>query len=498
MHLRPASRKGGVRGLVAFLCLFPSTASFGQAAFQGFKSIQGVPGFAVPNPEIAVGLDAVVVMSNQEIRVYTKAGALLASGRIGNYPGQPPGLFPTPLGALVGSPEVLYDLPGASPRYWMAAAASSTQASQFRGQVALAVSNAGVFWGLDPWLFSYVIDLPDPPFPPGGPFDLKWETNSTNIAVDEEWVYVNGFVVQHTPTSGPTWTFRNITFIYPKAPLLIGDPLPAPKMVIEPPIGQQPTHAGIEERAVYDALANNLSNDAGVPQYMIRPRYHEFNPFQVIDLSYIDMSGSDPVKVDYALILPEAAQYRIPGLIPQRPGAFALATTNARFWAPPVYRDGFLWATHHVRPVGGDRTIIRWYKFAMNGWGPVCPACVPTLAAWGTIDPGGNIHAAFPSLGVDSQGLPAITYTRGSPDAAPSMWIARTDHSTGLFEIQQLIKESEHPWQFNESWGVHSGCDADPVVPGRFWGHGQFVMDQLGDPTPGFQHWRTWVAPVGP
>lgn len=289
---------------------------------------------------------------------------------------------------------------------------------------------------------------------------------------------------------GPTGEHRNVTYMYPKSAVESGLPLPAPMKLVEPL-----SPPGPQERRAFDALAVRLTSD-GSPQYMIRPKFHETETFQLLDLSYIDMTGPAPVKIDHALTLPVAAAYRHQADMPQL-GAAELTTGWPIFWAPPVYRNGLLWAVHHVRPALGERTIVRWYKITMNGWGPGCPTCLPTLDGWGSIDPGGDRHAVFPSIAVSANGAACITYTRASPTELPSMRTMRTD-ATGQFRVESIHALSLHPWLLNERWGDYSGCDADPIVEGMFWGHGEFVHDPPDFPMPGFQHWRTWIAPVGP
>lgn len=89
------------------MALVPTLPTRAQVAFEAFESIPSVNGFAVPDPEIAVGVDEIVAATNQELRVFTRNGVLLASGRLANEAGQPPGIFPTGLGDGVADPEVL-------------------------------------------------------------------------------------------------------------------------------------------------------------------------------------------------------------------------------------------------------------------------------------------------------------------------------------------------------------------------------------------------------
>lgn len=459
--------------------------------FVGFARDATRPVNGVPDPELAVGHHEIVALSNQYVGVFTKSGALVASSPLTTWAGMA-GLFGTPLGKLVFDPEVLYDAVDIDSRYWLVALSLPTSGPQLGPEFHLAISQLNA----DPWSwFVYTIDA-TPDMPPGFGFPTDfWFLDSPNLAVDEAWVYLNANARRRTDTtSDPPVPINNgqhfnLTYMYAKSIAMAGGTLPAPIKIVEPFTGPMDLR-----RMVYNSLAQNLSYDAGVPQYMVTPEFHESDVLDEVHLSYLDPTV--PSKTTTTIALPAGAHYRFPVYVPQFNSTNTLTPVDCRFWTS-VYRDGFLWAAQHVRPTGTERNVVRWFKFHMNGWGPSCPGCVPALAGWGTIDAGPSMHAFYPSITVANDGQAAITYTRAGSAEHSSMRMVRTDGS-GAFAIETVIKTNVHSWQDNQAWGDYSGTEPDPAVPGKFWGHAQWI--QVADPSPLFgddQLWHTWIAPVG-
>jgi hypothetical protein len=193
-----------------------------------------------------------------------------------------------------------------------------------------------------------------------------------------------------------------------------------------------------------------------------------------------DPLGS-PYRVTYDL---SVEPYRYPGQPPQKGTSTRPYLFEPRFWSC-LYRNGSLWAVHHIRRVGGNDTIARWYEFAMNGW--PAGAGSPTIVQWGEIDAGPGIHEFFPSIFADDHGNAAITFARSSTDEYIGMWraIRRHEDPPGEFREQVLVKGSSSPY-YHSRWGDFSGTQTDPVDPCVFWGHHEW--------TDATNSWRTWVA----
>jgi hypothetical protein len=253
----------------------------------------------------------------------------------------------------------------------------------------------------------------------------------------------------------------------PKAPLLAGQAAPAPvSMVIS---GSQsygnPVHLTADAPAHY--LIQSLEEQSGNTTVILHAIQ---NPLQT------------PTRVTTNVPVPA---YGYPGL-PTQPGtAVTLWLFEPRFWSC-VYRNGSLWAAHHVRTADGTRTAARWYEFRMNGW--PTSGQLPSLYQWGQIDPGAPLHAFCPSITADTQGNAAITFARSGPSEYVGMWraVRRFSDPPGTLRTPELVKSGTAPFTLDARWGDYSTTVTDPVDACGFWGAHEWAT--------GASTWRTWVA----
>jgi hypothetical protein len=154
-------------------------------------------------------------------------------------------------------------------------------------------------------------------------------------------------------------------------------------------------------------------------------------------------------------------------------------TFESRFWSA-VYRDGHLWATHHVN---GSRVRQRWYEFDMGNWPN---SGTPTLLQSGEIDPGPTDRTFFGSLWVDAAGNAGMVYARSSPTRFLSMertWRAASDPLGTMRPPVEVIGTSSA--YFTSRWGDYSAVVDDPADPESFWGHHEYHISGS---------WRTRVV----
>jgi hypothetical protein len=167
---------------------------------------------------------------------------------------------------------------------------------------------------------------------------------------------------------------------------------------------------------------------------------------------------------------------------PQAGSSLRPETFDARFWSV-AYRDGSLWATHHV---DADRVRVRWYEIDLHGWpGPGKP---PELVQWGEVDPGSPVRTFFSAITADAAGRAFLTFGRSSPDEFISMATAyrEPDDAPGTLRPIVVRRASVGPSQTNR-WGDYAGIGVDPT-DGAIWAHHEYIEGS----------WRTWIQRMSP
>ena len=386
----------------------------GAGGFQGFAET----GLTPPDPEIAVGPDHVVVVVNDGIRFYTKAGALTFVDTISS-----PGFFAgsgAPNG-FVFDPETLYD-PHAD-RFMVMANSRAAGGSWFL----LAVSD-----DTDPngtW-FKYAFNVTALA---GNDID------SPNFAVDESFVYLTADFF--TPST------KFLIFVVQKAPLLSGG---APA-------------TGSTLITGFQSMGVPITYDAGAPaQYIIE----SFESLSNSSVRFRALTGgTTPVMQSVIVNVPI---YTFPEDPPQMGTSVRPELFEPRFWSC-AYVNGSLWATHHQ----GTPVRQRWYEFEMNGW--PTSGFLPTLAQTGEIVPGVGVRTFFGSIAVGSANEVALTLSRSSPTEFISMQTTtrKPTDPDGFTEPVSLAQASTSP-DFTGRWGDYSGAEPDLTRNGIFWTHGEF------------------------
>ncbi len=402
----------------------------------GFDAILST-GWTPPDPHVAVGPNNIVVMTNGAIAFFDKDGTKTFQDEIEDSYG-----FWGSVGAsgFVFDPEVLYD--ELSGRFFAMAAEAYAPPGSSRSYVLVAVSDDS-----DPngtW-YKYRFDTTALA---GNLFD------SPNIGVDADVVYItgDGFGVS---SNYPVYTFD-------KASLLAGLPPAIQKSLTLPTSTQS---AGIPPVSFDDP-----------PAYYMIEHQEGSNKTGVRLIALRDPLGS-PYFTYYTLTVPS---YSHPEDPPQYGSSVRPETFDARFWSA-AYRNGSLWATHHV---DGTRVRARWYQIAMNGW--PTSGTNPQLVQWGDISPSLSARTFFSSITVNAAGDAAITCSRSSPTEYISMITAFRYSTDPLYTFRMPVtqKVSNAP-DTSGRWGDYSAVCPDPAAPNWFWAHHEY--GQSGN-------WRTWIA----
>ncbi len=396
----------------------------------GFTGIT-YTGWDPPDPELAVGPDHLVQVTNGGIAFFTKSGNATFQDQIEGSNG-----FWGSEGAtgFVFDPEVIYD-PYTDRFFAMACERGSDNLPYFL----LAVSDDS-----DPngtW-FKYRINVQ----PDAGDTDI----DSPNMGVDDQAVYLTADFF------GPD---KYLVFVIEKAPLLSGGAINSASTVLS---GRQ-------------SLGIPVSYGSPPRQYMIWSP--EGGASNTLSIYAIDNPLTGPALVSTTVNVPNFTQPENP---PQAGTSLRPETFESRFWSC-MYRNGSLWATHHVN---SNRVRQRWYEIDMANW-PV--SGTPTLVQSGEIDLGGDLRTFFGSIAVDADNNMGITFSRSSPSEFISMsyaWRAAGD-PLGTTRPAVIAQTSGGPETSFGRWGDYSGIGPDPDVVGVFWAAHEYL--------PGGSSWNTWI-----
>jgi hypothetical protein len=390
---------------------------------------------------MGVGPDHIVVVTNGAIGFFDKTGALLLQDEIEGPQG-----FWGSVGAtnFVFDPEALYD--PLSGRFF--AMASEGNAPGGKSYILIAVS--------------------DDSNPEGTWHKYRFETtalagpvyDSPNIGVDANVVYITG------DQSGVANVYPVFTFDKPS--LLAGAPPADTASVLMPTTTES-------------AAIPPVSFDNPPALYMIEHK-EAANNTSLRLIAMTDPLGT-PDFTFHTLTVP--AYGNPPEDPPQMGTTIRPETFDARFWSA-AYRNGSLWATHHVNAA---RVLARWYEIDMNGW----PASggVPTLVQSGTIDPGPTVRTFFSAITVDDFGNAAITFARSAPTEFISMQTAyrNVNDPLGTFQTPITWKTNTGPYTGANRWGDYAGIAVDPADGYTMWAHHEYAEGNS---------WRTWVQSFFP
>jgi len=401
----------------------------GRSFATGDFGFTGIPstGWTPPDPHLAAGPDHVVLMTNGAIAFYQKDGTLDFFDQIedsGGFWGA------QGAGGFVFDPEVVYDTH--SDRFF----AMACERTGSQGYFLLAVSddsNPNGTW------HKYRINVTSAAG--GGDID------SPNIAVDSQAVYLTADFFSPD---------RLLVYIVDKAPILSGGAISSTSTTISNRQSQGIAMTYGTAPATYMVWADEYATSSSLRLYAIT------NPL------------TGPTVTSTTISVPV---YQHPEDPPQLGTSVRPEIFEARFWSC-VYRNGSLWATHHV---GSSRVRQRWYEIDMASW-PTSGS--PSLVQSGEVDLGGTIRTFFGSIGVDADGNAALTFARSSPNEYISMGYAlrgATD-PIGTLRPAVIAKASTSPNTVSR-WGDYSAVVDDPLVPNRFWAHHEYRTSA----------WNTWV-----
>ncbi len=157
-----------------------------------------------------------------------------------------------------------------------------------------------------------------------------------------------------------------------------------------------------------------------------------------------------------------------------------------------VFRNGSLWATHHLRLSGiSSRTSIQWWQISPHG----------EILQRGLIDdPSGRISYAFPSLSVNKFNEVLIGYNRFSTNqyASGNYAFRAASDPPNTMRSDVVLKSGEAPYvkifSDRNRWGDYSATVVDPVNDLDLW----TIQEYAAAPVSGQARWGTWWGHIVP
>ena len=213
----------------------------------------------------------------------------------------------------------------------------------------------------------------------------------------------------------------------------------------------------------------------------------DFSDQQLL-LTRIDNTSTTPV-VRPPVTVP-VTQYSSPFLFPGAPqlGDNNTIDTSDTRVLNVVYRNGSVWATHHVVGPSG-KVEVAWYRIN-PGTGRV--------ESQGRIrDP--NRWYYYPSIAVNKDNVAAIGFSGSSTTEFVGGYYTLIQPSTGTAEPVMLLKAGEAPYfktinSGNNRWGDFSATSVDPTDDTSFW----TLQEYAAFPISGRSQWGTWWGKFTP
>lgn len=405
-----------------------------------------------PDVNGAVGPDHLMITLNTEIRIMEKTGEPISTISTGSF------WYPMPGAGDVFDPKIQYD---PYEDRWMLIMPSSSNV--LSSALFVAVSENSDPTGA--WYF-YSFDA--------DPDDDYW-FDYPSYGYNKNWIAVSGNMF------GDGFGY-NVLFVINKGDLYAGLP-----------------QAGYTRFAVYDAFtvvpAITL-DEQEEDLYMVMNANGNSGGMGYIKLFRVSGAvGNEQVEELGLVAIPDTwdswsgAEHG--NFAPQKDSEEKINSGDGRI-QNVIFRNGKLWAAHHVFLPAGDptRSAIQWYELATDG----------TALQWGRVDDEtGYYHYTFPTIAVNAAEDVMIGYSSFSPDQyascsysfrygddPPDMLRERYEYMEGLAPYYKTFGAGRN------RWGDYSGTVVDPVDDLDFW-----TLQEYADlPWGGYDHWSTWWAKI--
>jgi hypothetical protein len=224
---------------------------------------------------------------------------------------------------------------------------------------------------------------------------------------------------------------------------------------------------------------------AAAAQYLVS----EGAPSQLL-LTRIDNTSSTPVLQPPVPVAVSAYPFTdsTPGA-PQLGNDNTIDTSDTRV-LNAVYRNGSVWATHHVVGPSG-KVEVAWYR--------INPGSGTVQSQGRVADP--NRWYYYPSIAVNKDNVAAIGFSGSSTAEYVGGYYTIVRPSSNVAEAVNLLKAGEAPyWKTltgtENRWGDFSATVVDPSDDMTFWTLQEYA--QTPDPATGSSRWGTWWGTFHP
>lgn len=403
-----------------------------------------------PDPEMAAGLNHVIVAVNSAYAVFDKSGALVAG------PHTLEDLFNLADCGGTFDPNVLYD--AAADRYFLGAVGNG-QGTHY----CMAVSQSGN--PLGQWnVYTAKVDIN------GNFFDYP------HAGVGRDAIYAGANMFGASFEEGRIWAFE-------KQAMYAGDSARAVSHSVGVDFTPQPMNL-------------HATNPAAGPHYFIANDVKDnltWNGDDFVAWQWSNpFTGGTPALVGLLDLMAETGlEGGFPVDQPQRGGrrAAVLDGGDWRVQDAEAGPDGSILITQAIgcNPGGGTVNCVRWAEVVIDA-----ETNVFDLLDWGLIASSGE-YRSYPDGAINACGDLAVGYTKTSSSSYPGIWVAaaREADVTGP-EVEAKPGETTYTsfqnWRQANRWGDYTGMTIDPDGE-TFWYLGEYAADN-GLST----NWATWVS----
>jgi len=438
----------------------PSPAPLAPAVTSSFAGLGNPPpgqDIIPPDTMGAAGPDHLVSILNSDFGVFDKAtGAVLQEsslrsfwGSLGTAAGEPAN-FPF-------DPKILYDQH--SGRFVaVTLGGRSAPASWIMIAVSPASGPTGAWskWAIDADVDNDVVQTNASADYPG-------------LGVDQFNVYITANMFDNTNAFqyGKVW-------VIPKPQLLLTNP--GPTLTWSEVHGPAPSGLSRQPAHTFGAAAETYLVSEGTPSLLLLTRIDNTSGTPVV---------RPPVTVPIATY---SSPFPFPGA-PQ-PGASTIDTidTSDTRVLNVVYRNGSVWATHHVVGPSG-KVEVAWYR--------INPGSGTVQSQGRVTDP--NLWYYYPSIAVNKDNVAAIGFSGSSTTEFVGGYYTVIQPSTGAAESVALLKAGEAHYfktftSGDNRWGDFSATSVDPTDDTSFWTLQEYAESQIS----GISQWGTWWGKFTP
>jgi hypothetical protein len=199
-----------------------------------------------------------------------------------------------------------------------------------------------------------------------------------------------------------------------------------------------------------------------------------------------------PVQV---AVTPYVSTDKLPGA-PQLGNVNTIDTSDTRV-LNAVYRNGSVWATHHVVGPSG-KVEVAWYR--------IDPSAGTVLSQGKISDPTRWYY--YPSIGINQNNVAAIGFSGSSSGDFVGGYYTIIRPSTGIADPVSQLKPGEAAYYktgqtmgipgggTDNRWGDFSATVVDPTDDVTFWTLQEYA--QTPDPATGSSRWGTWWGKFHP